>query len=177
VDRKTTAQRDAEIVAARLSGVSAAEVADAWGVSPRTVRRVKQRWATGGSPLTGREAERAIQGVVEELERLDSKLGYTENGSTRATLLLRRGSLCVRFVHLMRDAGLPLDASASLGPDPELVSEINRGIRRTLTEHGVGPGAIEDAVEAVLASIARQHPELMRSWLGYAVKPARPPAA
>jgi len=76
----------------------------------------------------------------------------------------------------MRDAGLPLDASASRGPDPELISEINRGIRRSLTEHGVGPEAIEAAVEAVLASTARQHPALMRSWLGAAYEPAGGPA-
>ncbi len=115
---------------------------------------------------------------MEELERLDSKLGSTENQSTRTTLLLRRGSLYVRFANLMRDAGLPLDASATHGHDPELVSEINRGIRRTLTELGVGSETIEAAVDAVLTAVTRQHPALMRSWLGAAYEPAAgPPAA
>jgi hypothetical protein len=148
--RDEQANRDCEIVVARLSGETTRQVAASFGVSPRTVRRVMEQYREGRMSL----ADDALDPLARVYSMLSAKLRELQDAYERSEAAEQRRALneaqlglAVELLNIGRAIGKPVERHER-AVDMDELQEFNGRVRAVLTEHSVPPEVIDAATDA-----------------------------
>jgi hypothetical protein len=156
MNKQLRRQRDTAIVTSRLAGEPPAEVADANGVTERTVRRVMERWREGELELCPEMRLRirlALKAVEMRLVSVpESALDVLESLDQSPDQGLQDAELAADYLRLSRELDSE-EPRPEARPDVdwvyETVCEINLEIRELMAEYDGTEELVEEVTETV----------------------------
>jgi hypothetical protein len=149
-------------VTARLAGASASEVAEAYEVSPRQVRRIMAEHRRGrhvAAPAAIDAMGKALRALGDDLEQLEGRVAGSSDPEEllqqvedRVARLAASGSLLVKAGVFSADmcAASQSGEAAERRTRLEVTSDMNGRLRRVLKDCGVSQDVIEQAIDAVI---------------------------
>jgi transposase-like protein len=162
LDAGARSQRNERIVTARLSGASATEVAEAYGVSTRQVRRIMAEHRRGRyvvAPAVIDAMGKALEAMGDDLEQLEGRVVDTSDPEEilqqvedRVTRLTAIGPLLVNagvfspHMYAVRQSGEAAERRTRL----QVTREVNGRLQRLLKDCGVTQDVIELAMDEVM---------------------------
>ena len=159
VNREARETRNALIVAAVLAGETRIKVVHSYGVSPRTLRRVMQRWHAGElsfDVVTAASVQAALLEMRADVQLVDEMIDRAAGDLSRSVLIQDRTDLVLKQARFVSLIWGPEALMRRHELDPESTHEINARVRGALLEHGVGEEAIEAAVDSVITWLAER---------------------
>jgi transposase len=161
-DRK---ERDLRIVLARLRGSSTTDIATAFEVTPRHVRRLMERWRRGadhGEKTAVEGVHQRLQQLLEAREEAKDDADRADDSEERVGALLRVARLSSECVAAASNQGMSrsdlyaaiLDARERARSDEriEVLREVNGHLREVLAERGTPDAFIEEIIDEVLVA-------------------------
>ncbi len=159
VNKAERTERNIRVVLMRMREVPTGEVAEAFGITDRQVRRIMAEWRE--SPLR-RDTEGAIEAVENALKMTQDDmeaLGITSAQAppeARVAIQGARIEQLNRNFSVLRNAGVSFDGLyKDRVKDLDLVVDVNTAFRTTLDEHGVDRKATYAAIEAGMKAFAK----------------------
>jgi transposase-like protein len=162
LDASARSQRNERIVTARLAGASASEVAEAYEVSPRQVRRIMAEHRRGrhvAAPAAIDAMDKALGAMGDDLEQLEGRVAGSSDPEEllqqvehRVTRLAASGSLLVKAgvfsadMYAVRQSGEEAERRTRL----QVAKAVNGRLRRLFKDRGVAQDLIELAVDEVM---------------------------
>ena len=167
MNKAERAERNIRVVLMRMREVPTRQVAEAFGITDRQVRRIMAEWRE--SPLR-RDTEGAIEAVESALKAIRDDmeaLGITSAQAppeARVAIQAARMEQLNRNFSVLRNAGVSFeglyeDRDRDLG----LVIDVNAAFRKTLDEYGVDPKATAD-LHRGQGLLRLNQPELLAHW-------------
>lgn len=156
--QKERTERNLRIVLMRIRQVPVKDIAKTMELTDRQVRRIVANWREGAlQQETDRAAETAR--LILETTRDDMKaLSIAAANEPPEAQIMIHGERMDRLeknVQVLLDVGVSFEGLfGNRVSDPELITDVNVAIRKTLVKHGVDAKAIEDSMDASLDAFA-----------------------
>jgi hypothetical protein len=151
-------ERDLRVVLMCMRQVPRKEVAEAFGLTDRQVRRIMANWREGA--IRG-DTERAVENVNRALETIRDDMDALGVAAAKAEPKDRIALLGLRMQQLNRNFSVLREAGVSFEglfdkpeKDPYLVRDVNAAIRAAHEKHAVDPEVTETATAYAMDTLA-----------------------
>lgn len=160
VNKADRTERNMRVVLMRMRQIPTREVAEAFGITDRQVRRIMANWR---SSSLKRDTERAVETVNnalrhirDDMEALGVAAANAASPAASVAIQSARIEQLYRNFSVLRDAGVSFEGLFdNQAKNLELVVDVNTAYRTTLEQRGVDPVAIVAAIEAGIEAFAK----------------------
>jgi hypothetical protein len=169
VNKAERTERNMRVVLMRLRQAPTREVAEAFGITDRQVRRIMADWRQSSLKRETEEAVETVNNALKQIRDDMETLGVTSANAppeSRVAIQGARMEQLNRNFSVLRDAGVSFEGLYKDGvKDLDLVVDVNRAFRTTLERHGVDSAAIAEAIEAGMEAFAKWGYEDPFAWM------------